>query len=120
MACSQNVWRFDGKLHPALSFTDANIQFTDRLPVMGPHRRIKRAGVVKFLSCIYIQWRTRDMPGSVDPYINHQINSGLKMNPTSIESRFSGLIICAKVILSSLNSPRTEVLTWISIHCSAR
>lgn len=44
------------------------------------------------------------MPGSVDPYIDHQINSGPKMNPMSIESRFSGLKNCAKVILPSLNS----------------
>lgn len=120
MACSQNVWRFDGKLRSALSFTDADIQFTDRLPVMGPHRRIKRAGVVKSLSCICIQWRTLDMPGSVDPYIDHQINSGPKMNPMSIDSRFSGLRIRAKVILPNPNSPRMEVLTWIPLHYPAR
>lgn len=120
MACSKNVWRFDGKLRSALSFTDADIQFTDRLPVMGPHRRIKRAGVVKSLSCICIQWRTLDMPGLVDPSIDHQINSGPKMNPMSIESRFSGLKIRAKVILLNPNSPRIEVLTWIPLHYPAR
>lgn len=47
MACSQNVWRFDGKLRLPLSFTDADIQFIDSLLVMGSHRRIKRAGVGK-------------------------------------------------------------------------
>lgn len=120
MACSQNVWRFDGKLRSALSFADADIQFTDRLPAMGSHRRIKRAGVIKSLSCICIQWRTLDMPGSVDPYIDHQINSGPKMNPMSIDSRFSGLKILAKVILPYPNSPRMEVLTWIPLHYPPR
>lgn len=50
MACSQNVWRFDGKLRSPPSLTDADIQFIDSLLVMGPHRRIKRAGVVKIFT----------------------------------------------------------------------
>lgn len=70
MACSQNVWRFDGKFHSPLSFTDADSQFIDRLLVMGPHRRMKRAGTLISLFCICIQWRNLDMPGSVDPYID--------------------------------------------------
>lgn len=53
MACSQNVWRFDGTLSSPLTIADADIKLIDSLPVMGPHRRIKRASVVK-LFIVYL------------------------------------------------------------------